>query len=614
MYRYIAFSWDAKDRTKTAAVQRFTRLLLASSSAWQRVFDVPGLRVFHAPEAAGAFRAYVLKRDGGVVLGKLFETNPDTSGIATDPSFDERESDRLIESRGRHLVERYWGYYVAFLRAVGGRIRYVLRDPTGGLPCYLTKADDVDVILSDVEDCAHLELTPFSVDWSHITTFFLNPRLISRTTGFKEVAHLYAGECVSINYDTNSAAAGKVSRSFYWDPTAVCEANTTEDGDVARAALGGAIRHCVKAWASSYNSILLELSGGLDSSVVAACLSEGSAGPDVTCLHYFKAMSEGDERSYARLAAQNAGFELIEAEGNPSERPLESLLDRTRLATPSKMGFKPASALLKQQLVRERHVGAVFSGKGGDHLFQQERTRLIAAEYASRHGLRLELFRVVKDTGRMTMKSIWSVWESVVRYALLRQPFDPYGHHLKLPKILSEEARAGLSLEDVTHPWVQNASRLPASKIRQVFNVVDSQFFFMLHVPNAELVHPLISQPIIEQCLQIPSYVLAHRGRSRGLVRDAFERDLPTQIVHRYTKSGTTSYFSQMLVENAAFLRERLLDGVLVNEGIIDRNELEGLLSERNLVRGKHVRTITSILLTETWLSNWDDARRRTAA
>lgn len=614
MYRYAAFSWNANDPAKTTAVHRLTRLLLSSSPDWQDVFDVPGLCVFHAPQAGGARRAYVLKRNGGVVLGKLFEGGVEANSTPSDPSFDERESERLIESRGRRLVERYWGHYVAFLRAPDGRMHHVLRDPSGGLPCHLTQAAGIDVILSDMEDCVRLKLTPFSVDWDHVTAYFLHARLVTRTTGFTDVTNLYAGECVAINYENDDPVASRMSRSFYWDPTEVVEADTVESPDAARAALRSAIRYCVSAWASSYDGIIHELSGGLDSSIVAACLGEVSTRPNVLCLHYFAEMSDGDERPYARAAANSAGFELIESEARASERSLESLLDRSRLATPSMLGFIPAPELMKQRLASERRAGAVFTGKGGDHLLQHAATELIAAEYAHRHGLRPQLFRVVKDISRMTAKSIWSVWGSVVQHGLLGRPFDPYAFYLRQPAILSEEAYSSLSTDTYTHPWVRKAGRLPAIKTRQVFDVVDCQPFFQVFCPNAELVHPLISQPLIERCLQIPNYVLAHRGKSRGLVREAFERDVPAKIIHRSSKGETTGYFSRILIENAAFLREFLLDGALVHEGILDRRELERLLSERSLIRGKELGSILAGVRAEAWLSNWEDTRQRTAA
>ena len=607
MYRFVAFSWNSTDLARTAAARRLGRLLLSTSPNWQSVFDTPGLRVFHAPQAGGACHAYLLKRNAGVVLGKLFGGDPDEDRIPCDPAFDDKESNLLVQSQGRRLVERYWGHYVAFLRAADGERRFILRDPTGGLPCFLIKAAGVDVILSDMEDCVGLKLTPFSVDWDHLTAFFVHSRLITRSTGFKEVTQLYAGECAAIADD------GQLTRSFYWNPVDVYEADTIEEPAVARAALRGIIRHCVNAWASCYDSIVHELSGGLDSSIVAACLAKASARTNVLCFHYFTEMSEGDERAYARAAAHGAGCELIESEARVSETTLESQLDPSRLATPAVLGFLPASELLKQRLVSERHAGAIFTGQGGDHLFQQEKNKHIAAEYAHRHGLQPQLFGVVADTSRLTSQSIWAIFSAAVSYGLLRRSFDPHTI-FRAPSILTEDARASVSTHAYTHPWVENASRLPASKISQVLDVVDCQPFYLRPCPNAEQIHPLISQPIIERCLQIPTYLLAHRGRTRGLVREAFEADVPTEIINRQSKGGTSSYFNRLLVANAPFLRESLLDGVLVRQGVLDRRELEKQLSERELILGNELHSILNAARAEKWLSTWADVRQRTAA
>ena len=362
MYRYIAFSWNEKDPAKTSAVQGFTSLLRSTSNDWQSVIDLPGLRVLHAPQPGGACQAYTLKRDGGVVLGKLFDRNHAENPAPIGPAFDAMESERVLNSQGRRLVDHYWGYYVAFLRAADGRARYVLRDPTGGLPCYMIQVDGVDVTLSSMEDCARLNLTRLTIDWDHIAAYFLQIRLVTRTTGFREVSQLYAGECVVTIYsDTTTDFA----RSFYWDPVAVCEADLIEDPDEARAALRSVIRYCVDAWASAYQSVVLELSGGLDSSIVAACLAKARARPEVSCLHYFTEMAGGNERQYAEAAARCAGFELIEREASTSERTLEMMLERSRVATPALLGFVPSPLLLTRRLATERHAGAIFSGQGG---------------------------------------------------------------------------------------------------------------------------------------------------------------------------------------------------------------------------------------------------------
>lgn len=614
MYRFVALSWNSKDLAKTAAAQRLARRLLSSSPDWQSVLDRPGFRVFQTRQAGGARHAYVLKQGAGVILGKLFDRddNFDDDRIPADPTFDpvfdEKESELIVESQGRRVIERYWGHYVAFLQTPQGDRRFVLRDPTGGLPCFMMKASGIDVIFSDMEDCVQLRSTPFSVDWDHLTAFFLHSELTTRTTGVKDVTQLYAGECATITAD------GAISRSFYWNPVDVSEANTIEDPDEARAALGAVIRHCINAWTSSYTSILQELSGGLDSSIVTACVSNANTRTDILCFHFFPEASQGDERAYARAAARSAGCELIEGVSRVSETSLESQLDPSRVASPAVLGFLPPSELLRQRLAYERQAGAVFTGQGGDHLFQQESSKLIAAEYAHRHGAGPDLLNVISDTSRLTKQSIWSVFSTVVAYGLLRRSFDPYADYDKAPSILSTDAHAAVQRNAYSHPWVENAGRLPASKTQHVFNVVGCQTYYLRPCRYAELIHPLISQPIIERCLQIPSYVLAHRGKSRGLVREAFAADVPAKIIHRYSKGSTSNYFNRMLAGNAAFLREFLLDGALVRKGVLDRPELEQRLSEHELVRGDNVRSLLDAVRAEAWLSAWSDVRKRAAA
>ncbi|MEM8817696.1 MAG: asparagine synthase-related protein [Pseudomonadota bacterium] len=612
MYRFIALSWNDSDLAKTAAARRLAQRIVSSSPDWQSVLDLPGLRVLHVCGPGGARRAYVLKRDTGVVLGKLFSSKPGphepAASFTAVSAFDDAESDRLIETHGRRLTERYWGHYVAFLREPGGKRRFVLRDPTGGLPCYVTRTAGVDVFLSDMEDCAELNLAPFSADWDHLTAFLLYSELNTRRTGLRGVTQLYAGECVTI------AENGATSRCFYWHPADVSETRNIDDPDQARAMLGASVRRCTEAWTSSYESVLQELSGGLDSSIVAACAANSNTQTDILGFHFFTETSEGDERSYARTAAASAGIELIEAECRLSATSLERQLDPLRVATPAVLGFIPPSERLRRRLAQERRAGAVFTGQGGDHLFQELASELIAAEYVHRNGLRSPLLKVIANTSRLTQTSVWSVLATALAYGMLGRSFDPYEAYVEAPSILSSGARAAITRAAYSHPWVETASRLSAGMAQHVFNVVDCQTFYLRPCPYAELVHPLISQPVVELSLQIPAYVLAHNGKSRGLIREAFAADVPAAIVERYSKGSTTNYFNRMLNGNVVFLREFLLDGALVKQGILDRRELERQLLEDALLRGDNLRSLLDAVRAEAWISAWSGERKRVAA
>ena len=607
MYRFIALAWNDEDQPRTAAAQRLAQRIRSMTSDWQSVLDLPGLRVFHARGAGSARRAYPLAGTAGVVLGKLF----DDSFRPADTEFGDAETGRLLASEGRRLIERYWGHYVAFLSAADSGRRFVLRDPTGGLPCYVTRASGVDVFLSDMEDYARLELAPFAADLEHLTAFFLYSELATRSTGIEGVTQLFPGECAAIGPDRRRRG---IDYSFYWNPVDVAAAGGPDDADEARAILGSTIRRSVGAWASSYRRILQELSGGLDSSIVGACAAAARPHPEILGFHVFGQTAEGDDRVYARAAAARTGIELVEAECRSSATALEDQLDPLRVASPAVLGFLPESERLRRRLARARRAEAVFTGQGGDHLFQQAGGELIAAEYFERRGLRPALAGIVADSCRMTQLPVWSVLAATFSYGLLGRRFDPYEAYAEPPSILSADARAALKPEAWSHPWVEGAGGLPAVKTRQVFNVVDSQTFYLRPCPYAERVHPLLSQPIIECSLRIPGYVLALRGQSRGLVREAFAADLPGTIVQRFSKGSATSYFNRMLYDNAAFLREFLLDGALVRAGILDRRALEASLSEAALVVGDNLHPVLDAARTEAWFYAWTGERRRKAA
>jgi asparagine synthase (glutamine-hydrolysing) len=577
--------------------QRLTDYLLSPSSDMRPVLDSPGMRVFHCPPSKGAYDAYMLQGNTGVVLGRLFQRRG-KENLNVNSTFDSEESSRIVESKGRRLIDRYWGHYVGFVSAGFGQSRYVLRDPTGGIPCFFTTtASSVDVFVSSMEDFVQLNLTDFTVNWSHIIAFFMHVRLVTATTGFNEVRQLTAGECMSSDN-------GRRTASYYWSPVEVWSTASIDAVDEARSMLRELIRSCVGAWASCYETIVHELSGGLDSTIVLACLCEEISPSNILCLNFFTETPEGDERVFARAAADFMGCQLVEAPWSVSDQSLESRLDPSRLSTPAVLGLVGNSLSLRERLVREHDAGALFTGRGGDHLFQQDKSIFVAADYARTFGIRPGLVQAVNDTSRLTKRSVWSTFATAVRYGLLSTPVDPYSV-LKVPSILADDARDALVPDDYRHAWVDAAAGLPPCKIQQIFDVVDCQPFAQMPNPYPALIHPLISQPIIELCLQIPSYLLAHGGRERGLVREAFRINIPTSIFCRESKGGTTSYFNRMLGENLSFLRTLLLEGSLVREGIIGRSAMERELSDRAIMRGNEISSVLKAMRAEAWIRNW---------
>ncbi|MGK4422636.1 asparagine synthase-related protein, partial [Klebsiella pneumoniae] len=55
-------------------------------------------------------------------------------------------------------------------------------------------------------------------------------------------------------------------------------------------------------------------------------------------------------------------------------------------------------------------------------------------------------------------------------------------------------------------------------------------------------VSPLLSQPLVETCLGVPSWLWFEGGRNRVVARRAFAGDLPADVIWRRSKGTPDSF------------------------------------------------------------------------
>ena len=154
MFRYVAFVWNQQD----AACRESAQTVLAhcaTGQVWRVALRGKGVEVRHLG-ASDACTAYLLDDGGGVVLGTLFARSQEGISRPAPKALGEADSRAILDSDGRHLIESFWGRYVAFLHDDGAAATWVLRDPSGGLPCYLVRCRGVDVYFSWIEDVLDL--------------------------------------------------------------------------------------------------------------------------------------------------------------------------------------------------------------------------------------------------------------------------------------------------------------------------------------------------------------------------------------------------------------------------------------------------------------------------
>lgn len=605
MFSYCGFVWDADNSAAGDTAGQLAERLQASGTDWQFALRRPGIAVLYTGSRPPN-RSYDLAGNTGVVLGKLFVRSSEGDSTAAPTIFGPQETAKLLATGGRHLMQSYWGRYVAFLHETESRTTRIVRDPTGGLPCFGMQVGGVEIYCSRIEDAARLGLQ-FSINWDYVAAYLCCQRLEVTYTGLNEVTQVLGGECVAHR-------GGSKVRTFYWNPLQVADENPIEDPTEAAAALRRCTLDSVHAWASSYESIVHTLSGGLDSAIVLAGLKDAPARPRITCVNYHSPGAAGDERAFARLAARRAGFELLERERSVAIS-FEPLLHMPRSASPTIYRYYLENSRSEFELARERNATALFSGEGGDQLFYQARAAFGAGDYLYRrgilHGLGFELFRIALDGARVDRVSIWQVLRSTVLHACLGRRWTFAGEAGQFMKLMPAEAIEAIKHDARwVHPHFQMRQRTPSGKCWHAYSVafpVLDYYDPLGMLDGVERVAPLFSQPVLETCLRIPVDVLTTGGWDRAIARKAFRHDLPHEIATRRGKGDPNEYVKNVLEQNFGFVREMLLEGQLVRQKFIDRSKLEAVLS------GDPTRTtigdteVYDCLNVEAWLQRFQN-------
>jgi asparagine synthase (glutamine-hydrolysing) len=120
----------------------------------------------------------------------------------------------------------------------------------------------------------------------------------------------------------------------------------------------------------------------------------------------------------------------------------------------------------------------------------------------------------------------------------------------------------------------------------------------------APICSPLLSQPVVETCLRIPSWLWFAQGRNRSVARAAFAGLLPATVTGRRTKAAFDSLGARIIRLNARRLRSMLLDGVLVKEGIADPDGIDRAF-RGDIADGEVVAELLGIADVEAWASGW---------
>lgn len=594
MHHFIVLMWDPAEHLATHSAGQLRSQLQSRTKGWMCVLDQPGLFAVHQPSDAGC-QVYVFPDKTGVVFGNLFRSETHVAPVLLEDLPKDLGS-TLYSSRGRSLTDNFWGYYAAFFCDLTERYIYAVRDCSGKIPCFLSERTGVRVFFSHFDDAVRLSiLPPLTINWTLLTNWLRGIDPHTSECGFDQVTQLLAGECFASH-------RGTVSRGFAWDPRTIWNRQHFGDYNDARIELARVTKWCIQAHALVDRRILLQVSGGFDSAVVLGCTQELADPPFVQCLNRFASGPEEDERHFARAVTTAAKVKLIESDWKDSGVGFDSrLLEAPMMARPTLRLVTRPEYLFRSKIAQEMGATTIWSGEGGDHLFIRGLNVRFAADYARDHPHSLGILKQVRDNARYSRVSYWSVAKDAIRPFRMIEP--PENGPQRQISFLTAEAMLAASADEPLQPWRQSLAQIPQGKRWQVVEYQDllnrgATMIDMAVYDNP----PLLSQPLLELCLQIPTYILIKGGQHRALARDAFANVIPPEIKSRESKGGTASVVAGLFAKHRAFVRDLLLDGVLAKRGVLSRQLLDDATTPGKPLALINLFPLMSALSAEVWV------------
>lgn len=527
----------------------------------------------------------------GCIVGPLFNRSSPPGRVT---EFSEAESRAIVATRGKALLDRYWGGYIALLIGDDGSLS-VIRDPSGMMPCYVKRGEGVVSLASDMTALA--KPGGVSIDQDAIARMFAGIDTIGRRAGIAGIEELLPGERLLV-----TSSGSRIEQA--WSPWDHVHPFKGRDFDAAATALRVALKDCIGAWSTCFGPILVGVSGGLDSSIVAASLRPRT--PQLRCLTMVEPGTDGDERRYVDALIDKLGVRLDAAVYDIDA------VDVTRAVFPHfplpyAAHYFQAIAAEHRRIEGDNPISAYFSGNGGDNVFCSLSSGAPLADRWLARGPGPGSMATLRDLADITGSGLTAVARE--GWARLRRRGGGHRVRRDLSGLGPTGIAAAVTGED-THPWLTAPTGTLPGKAAHVAMLARAQKSIELYprVETAPQIAPLLSQPVVELCLSIPSWQWVRGGRDRSVARAAFAGILPELLLERTTKGSPSGFIRRVYEAQGESARVLLTNGKLVEAGLVDPGWIERAAADDWQDDGRDLR-ILSFAAAEAWVRWWTGER-----
>jgi asparagine synthase (glutamine-hydrolysing) len=479
-------------------------------------------------------------------------------------------------------------------------------DPLGTKPLYFALAGSVLCLASEAQQVLRYPGIAWALDEIMVGDYLACRVPEPSRTFFRDVQRLSPAH--RLVADAGDPRNVRIDR--YWNLDASARITYARDEDYAshflelfRRAVGDRLR-------GSAGDVGILMSGGLDSSAVAAIASREDSRRLFAASFIFDRLEECDERRFIQATASRLGLdsELVAAERFPVLDDPEA--QRPALEAP----FAAWDACFHEVLRRARARGAqvLLTGHGGDDLLWG--SRLVYADRLWRGDLRAA-WEVLRYAA--TNRHAWS-W---ILYQHLVEPLLPPKVHRGLRRLTGKDSDAAVP------DWIDSgfarrtglterlrqtpARRFPGAARAAVHDYVRhtpwdrSSHWYGQHAAGfgIEVRHPFLDRRLIEYLASIPQAQVFRVHLSKNLLRQAMAGLLPEEVRMRRSKTHLGGFLALSLGGERRERIERLLAKPLSSEmGILDEKHLRAAYQRTQDGKTEFDLRLWNPIALELWL------------
>ena len=507
---------------------------------------------------------------------------------------------RAFDAWGEACVEKFSGMFaLAIWEPQSGSI-FLARDRMGQKPLYLAVRSGGG--LAFASELPALRAVPW-IDWeidpASVDEYLLAGYIAAPATVYRHVAKLSPGHWMRCRAD------GSIVSRRYFDPNDIADGASATAADVKAAVLSAVRRQMV-----SDVPLGCFLSGGIDSSVIAAAMK--AAAGDQAILTFSIGFDDPryDETKYAAQVARH-----LATEHRAFTVRADAAEDLPKLAHVFGEPFGDSSALPTHYLAREtrRHVKVALSGDGGDELFggyDRYRAIRLGGEGGAIPGVLGTIAGVIPATHPKSSLARARRFLTAMRLP----PAQRYAAYVGLfdPDLLAalhpgESPRRRNVVAETYERLSHNRDRVQAALAtdRETYLPGD----LLTKLDRASMLHalevrsPFMDHELVRMAAGFSTAELLKGGPKR-MLREAFAADLP-DFVFRRKKMGFALPIGQWLRQSLRPMMEDLLGaGNSFASGHFQTKVWREMIDKHCGGRVDHSQRLYALLMLELW---WRD-------